>query len=164
MISLTEIDSESSDATYSYKVALDDQYTVEEFVDWVLSRGDRGNIIIVDPDFNKNLPIPTDFHSIVGDRIVDSVDASGGYGCMDFRIILKSKKVICDRNAEVNHEPWYEVVYNDGYCLQKLDFNKRCNLVSYDNDKYCIFFHGEIDSSGKIDKHNLALIPHSRII
>lgn len=92
------------DATAPYKVILNKEYTVKEFIDAVLSNNrERGHIGIKskeEPFFgcpvceysNGKLttsPMPID----IMDRKIKSATASGGWGLMDYLLILERKSM-----------------------------------------------------------------------
>ena len=52
---------------------------------------------------------------------------------------------------------YYKVKLTDGTTLT---FGKKCNRVEYDDDKYCIFKHVNLDQVSYV---TLAIIPHISI-
>lgn len=99
MIRFKQTSKEYGDCTADYEVMLDKQYTVREFVSFVLSQKDEwGTIQIYDPDKswldydkyeyrygNLNDDIPNE---IMGKKII-SVSAHGGWTAMDYVLKLE---------------------------------------------------------------------------
>lgn len=99
MIKFKQVSKEYGDCTADYEVILDKQYTVREFVSFVLSQKDEwGEIQIYDPDKswldydkyeyrygNLNDDIPSE---IMGKKII-SVSARGGWTAMDYVLKLE---------------------------------------------------------------------------
>lgn len=80
--------------TAVYEVDLDKKYTVKEFVDTVLSRGNEwGYVFIINP---RQKVCDYSYGRLVGcvdesffDKIIDYVESDGGWSRMDYYIKIK---------------------------------------------------------------------------
>ena len=98
MIKLKQVTKTFSDATAGYSVEFTKEYTLQEFVNEVLSNEQRWGYLAIDSEISifgdprckyRHGKLLTEFQSEILTKKVVSAKARGGYGRMDYSIELK---------------------------------------------------------------------------